>query len=224
MEPGVFLLNDLFRESAGTWPGRLAVAEGNDRLSYAELDRQSGTLAAALQRTGVARGDRVAVMIDNSVGAAVAAWATLKAGAVLVPVNPESKPFRVRAIVADCGASMLIAPGEAAAAVAEPIGGLPIVPRVVWLTPPEGRGKEPSLPAILAGPVQNGQHPGRLATRHDDDVVLEVRRGGEMLAQAQAAGDRLVVGVGPHPQNLCAHDRFLSVSDRAAFSCRGSRR
>src|SRR5262245_52185117 len=69
-------------DSAKRFPEKVALVAGNERLTYAELDRRSDRLAAALARAGIARHDRVIVFMDNCWEAVVAIFAVLKAGAV----------------------------------------------------------------------------------------------------------------------------------------------
>src|SRR3954447_25608032 len=66
---------------------RPAVVLGDRTLTYAQLDEQSGRLAADPVEDGVRRGDRVAVFMGNSLEFVLAFHAVLKAGAVHVPVN-----------------------------------------------------------------------------------------------------------------------------------------
>lgn len=52
----------LFGAQAGVFPERVALEDGDRRLSFAELDERSRRLAAWLTRRGAMRGDRVAVL------------------------------------------------------------------------------------------------------------------------------------------------------------------
>ncbi|AJQ95477.1 non-ribosomal peptide synthetase [Gynuella sunshinyii] len=67
----------------------VAVIGPAHQLSYAELDRHSDALAAALHRQGVGVGDRVALCLQREVTMVVAMLAVLKAGAAYVPVEPQ---------------------------------------------------------------------------------------------------------------------------------------
>ena len=70
---------------------RLAVADGDTRLTWAELHDETRTFGAALVASGVEPGDRVALWAPNSAEWIVAALGLLSAGAVLVPVNTRFK-------------------------------------------------------------------------------------------------------------------------------------
>src|SRR5689334_10601206 len=74
------------RRERGTHP--YILHEGRS-ISFAEFDRLTNRAAHALRSLGVVKGDRVTLALFNSVEWLVAAFATLKAGAILNPVNPS---------------------------------------------------------------------------------------------------------------------------------------
>lgn len=65
-------------------------------------------LANSLIGEGVARGDRVAIFMDNSVETAVAIFAVLKAGAVFCVINPTTKSDKLAYMLGNSGATVLI--------------------------------------------------------------------------------------------------------------------
>ena len=85
----VFNLATTLIESAHENPGKFVCRTADRDVSYAELDDQSGRFAAALLDKGVERGDRVAVQLPNVPEFLVAYYGTLKAGCVVVPMNPQ---------------------------------------------------------------------------------------------------------------------------------------
>jgi len=70
---------------------RLAIADGDHRLTFAALDREARTFAAALVASGIRPGDRVAIWTFNSYEWVVALLGIERAGAVLVPINTRFK-------------------------------------------------------------------------------------------------------------------------------------
>ena len=80
----------------------IAVIEGDQQFSYAELDRQAASIAATLGQRGIGRGDRVAVMLVNGVDAVRAILAILRLGAVLVAVSARSRSPELAYVFADC--------------------------------------------------------------------------------------------------------------------------
>jgi len=83
-------LEQFLGQSAGRLGQKVGIVVGHARHSYAELDRKSHRLAAALVDHGVKPGERVVVFMDNSFEAVVAIFAVLKAGAVVAPIDPTA--------------------------------------------------------------------------------------------------------------------------------------
>lgn len=77
-------------------------------LSFADLDRHSDALAAWLQERGFEKGDRIAVMMPNTLQYPVAIAAILKIGGVVVNVNPLYTPPELRHQLTDSGAKGII--------------------------------------------------------------------------------------------------------------------
>ena len=85
----VFNLATTLIESAHENPGKFVCRTADRDIGYAELDDQSGRFAAALLDKGVERGDRIAVQLPNVPEFLVAYYGILKAGCVVVPMNPQ---------------------------------------------------------------------------------------------------------------------------------------
>jgi amino acid adenylation domain-containing protein len=149
----VTLVHHLLRETASRHPSRPAlICDGRIR-TFAEIDAESDQVACDLQRGGIARGDRVALIADNTAAAVVSIFGILKAGAVLVPVSPLARPERLAGLLDDCGARALLSTARLATAVATASTNVPSLERIVWLDPPPQTGPRGlSLPEIVAGP------------------------------------------------------------------------
>jgi acyl-CoA synthetase (AMP-forming)/AMP-acid ligase II len=92
-------------------PDREALIQGDRRWSYAELDAVTGRLAQALRDDGVRPGDRIALLIGNSWAFVLAYLASLKAGGVVVPVNPGTPLEALAPLLHDCSpAAALVEP------------------------------------------------------------------------------------------------------------------
>jgi crotonobetaine/carnitine-CoA ligase len=90
---------DLFQGLVRTEPDRLFARFEGAPISFAMLGRQADALASALRRLGVARGDRVAVMLRNSPAALAVAFGLARAGAIWVPVNVQQRGEGLRYIL-----------------------------------------------------------------------------------------------------------------------------
>jgi long-chain acyl-CoA synthetase len=95
-------------ESFRRFRDRSAVIFMGKTLSYGAIDDASRALGAFLQSTGMARGSRVAVMMPNVPQYPVATAAILRAGFVVVNVNPLYKARELELQLADSGAEALI--------------------------------------------------------------------------------------------------------------------
>ena len=93
---------------AAAEPGRPALTAGGETLSYAELEAAAGRLANHLRAAGARPGRPVAVCLERSLGLPVAILAVLKTGAHYVPVDPTSPAARLRYILEDAGAGLLV--------------------------------------------------------------------------------------------------------------------
>lgn len=81
---------------------------GGEARSFAELCDASLRLAAALQRRGLRRGDRVAIFMDNSWPCAVAIHGVLLAGGVFLVVNAQTKSDKLAYVLDDSDARFLV--------------------------------------------------------------------------------------------------------------------
>ena len=102
------LLHHFFDQTAQRLPNKTALVCGEQRHSYAALRDQVDQLALALQGRGIQRGDRVALFLDNTVEMVVGIFATLKAGAVFMPINPLTKQDKLAYLLNDARAGALI--------------------------------------------------------------------------------------------------------------------
>lgn len=98
--------------AASVHGGRLAVVDGDLRLTYAELFDECGRQAGALVNLGVAPGDRVAVLAPNSSALLQAHYSIPMAGAVLVALNTRLAPHELAAIVEHSGSKVIIVEEE----------------------------------------------------------------------------------------------------------------
>ncbi|KIZ17745.1 AMP-binding protein [Streptomyces natalensis] len=97
-----------FRAAVRRTPDRTALAYFDARLSYAETDALSDALAAHLTARGFTRGDRAAVMLQNTPHFVLAVLGVWKAGGVVVPVNPMYKAGEMRHILGDAEVTAVI--------------------------------------------------------------------------------------------------------------------
>ncbi|HEU4629064.1 MAG TPA: amino acid adenylation domain-containing protein, partial [Gemmatimonadaceae bacterium] len=112
-------VHELFAAQAARTPDVVAVVQGDRRLSYGELDRRANQLAHHLGRLGVGRGALVALWMERSPELVVALLGVLKAGAAYVPLDRTSPPARVRFMLADTQARVILTQASLAASLPE---------------------------------------------------------------------------------------------------------
>lgn len=123
-------VGDLLHRTARRYPGKLAVVDGDLRVTYAEFDAAVNRTAHALAERGLAKGDRLALLSHNCWQFAVMAFATAKLGVVLVPVNFMLGAEEIAFILRHSGASGMVTEdslggtAEAALAAAGVAGGI----------------------------------------------------------------------------------------------------
>lgn len=104
-----FSMADFFAAAVKKYANRPAVGNLGTQISYARLDELSTDLANFFSRElALAHGSRVAVMMPNLIQQAVAILGVLKAGMVVVNINPLYTPFELEHPLKDSGAEAII--------------------------------------------------------------------------------------------------------------------
>jgi len=103
-----FNLAIMLRESANAHPDKPLVHINDLTFSYAQVDEISGRVAGALLATGLERGDKVAVQLPNLPQFLFTYFGILKAGLVMVPLNPLLRAPEVQYHLEDSDAKVLV--------------------------------------------------------------------------------------------------------------------
>jgi len=120
-------LRDLIETSFKDYAARPAYTCMDVTLSYADLDRLSRHMAAWLQeRAGLAKGDRVAIMLPNILQYPVVLCAALRAGLIIVNVNPLYTPRELEHQLRDSGARAIVILENFATTLEKVIGETPV--------------------------------------------------------------------------------------------------
>ncbi len=138
-----------FAAAAAARPDAIALAGAEGRLSYRDLAVRSNRLARHLRRLGVKRGDRVCLFLERSPAMVVAILSVLAAGAAYVPLDPTYPDERLRFLLTDSGARLVVTADASAARL------VPVLPDGVRLVRACGEevGRESEMPlAPVAGP------------------------------------------------------------------------
>jgi len=102
------LLHHFLDDTVQRVAARIALCCDGRRYTYGEIVARVDHLARFLQARGVRRGDRVALFLDNGVELVAGIYATLRIGAIFVPVNPLTKAEKLAYLLNDTRASVLV--------------------------------------------------------------------------------------------------------------------
>jgi long-chain acyl-CoA synthetase len=116
----------LMEESFTKYADRTAYSFMGKDISYAETDKQSKAFAGYLQGLGLAKGDRVAVMMPNCPQYPISVAGILRAGLILVNVNPLYTPRELEHQLKDSGAKAIIIMENFGTTLQQCIGATPI--------------------------------------------------------------------------------------------------
>jgi long-chain acyl-CoA synthetase len=111
-------IHELFACSVSRYAGHVAVRNTKTfpsepvEMTYAELDGLSDRVAAGLQRAGVKKGDRVAILSRPRIRYAAVVLGTLKAGGWLVPLDPTLTREEIAILIEHAGPRVVFAPGN----------------------------------------------------------------------------------------------------------------
>jgi amino acid adenylation domain-containing protein/thioester reductase-like protein len=101
-------IHRLVEEQVARTPDLIAVEHGELSLSYTDLNRRANRLARHLRSLGASHADMVALCMDRSVDLIVAVVALLKAGCVVVPLDPAYPRERLAFMVEDAGVRTVV--------------------------------------------------------------------------------------------------------------------
>jgi len=99
---------ELLRQACATHRDRPAYEQMGRVLSFGELDRLTRDFAAWLQAAGLAKGDRIAIMLPNTLQYPIALFGALRAGLIVVNTNPLYTAPELQHQLADSGAAAIV--------------------------------------------------------------------------------------------------------------------
>ena len=179
-----------------------AVFKG-ENLSWAELDRRANALAASLTRVGIGQGDRVGCLLNNCLEWVVTWCAALKAGAILIPLNPRYGDGELREIVATVGCAALISVARDVERVAPDVAarahGAPGIHLFAL--------KTPAAPIAFNDAIEGDVPPPSIDVRPEDIAVLTFTSGSTGLPKGAMLSHRAIRAMG---MSTIAANRFTS--------------
>jgi crotonobetaine/carnitine-CoA ligase len=172
------------------------------QVTARQIDEEAGRLAHALADLGVARGDRVATLLENRPEQVVSFFATLKLGAIHQPVNTAYRGEFLRHQLADAGVKVLIVQGDLASRVQQVAGSqTPELESVIVLGKPDE--------TITAKPQYDWQE---LLTGRSADAVPDPKIGPSDLACFIYTSGT----TGPSKGCMLPHNYVVTLADQIA--------
>ncbi|HSS50053.1 MAG TPA: condensation domain-containing protein, partial [Thermoanaerobaculia bacterium] len=145
-------LHEIFEGQARRAPGATAVACGDESLSYGDLDRRAGILAAHLLGLLPRPLERVGICLDRSLATVVTILGILKAGAAYVPLDPTYPRERLDYLLRDSGVQALVTDRKILGELPELGGEVVTIDSIDWDSAKPS--VLPPLPAGGAGPEE----------------------------------------------------------------------
>ncbi|MFI6828924.1 class I adenylate-forming enzyme family protein [Kribbella sp. NPDC050241] len=134
-----FNFADILRDTAQRHGERLALVDGDRRLTWRELDEIVGATAQGFAAAGLVPGYRVVLLMANSIEFVTSYLGILRAGLVAVPLNTGLTEPEIAAVLKHSGARLAVTDGDLAAKVGE---------GVRTVRPGALQGDAPLLPSI----------------------------------------------------------------------------
>ena len=104
----VLMIHQEIAAQAARRPEATALAHGDTRVSYAELDAQANRLALRLQALDITPDDRVAICLERTPRVVIAILAVLKAGGAYIPLDPTYPQARLDFILQDAAVRVVV--------------------------------------------------------------------------------------------------------------------
>ncbi|WP_103985370.1 AMP-binding protein [Methylobacterium sp. 190mf] len=184
---GLGTLVDLFETSVTAFAGRPAMLCFGSTMTYATLGQQARDLATWLRGQGLAKGDRVAIMLPNVPAYAVAIFGVLLAGGTVVNTNPLYTPRECVQQINDSGARILIVLENFGATIAAALPDVALE-QVVLVGPGDGLGLKGRVINLASRHVRKAVPPFRLPERLAIPFATVLRQG-RTMPRASASVD-----------------------------------
>jgi long-chain acyl-CoA synthetase len=87
---------------------RTVLISGKQYITYGQLNRAANTIAGLIKRSGIGKGDKVALMLPNIPEFFYSYFGAIKTGAIVVPLNTSSTPFELTYLLNNSDSQILI--------------------------------------------------------------------------------------------------------------------
>lgn len=101
-------IGDMIRRSAASYHNRIALVEGEEQLTYRQLNEACNQFANYLLKQGYKKGDAIGTMAMNSIAHVIAMYGIQKAGLIWVPLNPNISINEKKYILSETKTKLLL--------------------------------------------------------------------------------------------------------------------
>lgn len=101
-------IHHFLEQSSSSYPDKVAIIYQKQRITYKEINNQANCLARTLIESGITRGERVALLLENNLEYIVSYYGALKAGAVAVPISTDIKEAGLEFIITATNPKVII--------------------------------------------------------------------------------------------------------------------
>jgi len=187
----------MLEEVAQQYGAKTAIALGDQRLSYAELDEASNKVANALLELGLRKGDRVALLLSNTPDFAIIYFGIVKIGAIAAPLDTRCKFYELASLFNNCQPKILVAESPFLEPLVPDLPKLKTIEHVIDLSSQHG-GRFISLQEILA---TSSARKVEVGLKAEDIALIFYASGttsrprgamlshGSLIVEAEASGD-----------------------------------
>ncbi|MBN2157860.1 MAG: acyl--CoA ligase [Spirochaetes bacterium] len=102
------LIHHFLETSAERFPDKIAIIHEQTRVTYGEINAKANRLSRALAGMGVSRGDRVVILLHNSLEYVASYYGVLKTGAVFVSLGTDTKPDKLAPLLREIEPAVII--------------------------------------------------------------------------------------------------------------------
>ncbi|MEG0193292.1 MAG: AMP-binding protein [Stenotrophomonas sp.] len=199
-------LGNVLRRQASAYPEKPFLHElaGGRTFTYSEMDAWSSRIAQGMHNIGIARGNHVGVLMENSAEHIALFFALGKIGAVSVPLNTAARGALLKYYLSHAECTSVVVDGALLERLLEALPELPLLKRIVVRGAPEGAAGEPSSSVdVYAFDALEPNHGRQLV-----DQNLECH---ELLMLAFTSGT-----TGPSKASMLSHAAALTYGTGAA--------
>lgn len=173
---------EIFQENVRLFPNQTALVYFDTPFTYLELDQLTSKFLQILRDFKVAKGDRVALYMQNVPAYIIAEYGCWKNGTIVVPMNPMLKEREIEYLLNDCTPKLIICEENLYPTVKGVLPNAASVEHVITTSPLDWFSWEEETPLVMRG-IEKARHEGTLDFKQ---LVDEAPSGAE---PAEVAGD-----------------------------------